>query len=79
MQHGQVAADSGRAILPLALERDKNTTSGGVGCRRGANRASRHDFRGQAAAYAAEIVAVEKIGARILAQRQDEAGTRRCR
>src|SRR6202043_3626695 len=49
----------------------KYTVGSGVGCRCGADRASRDSFGNQAASDAAEIVAIEKIGARILAERQD--------
>jgi hypothetical protein len=55
-----------------ALERDKYAVRSGIGCRRGPDRAGRHNCRGKAASYAAEVVAVEKIDTRILAERQDE-------
>ena len=73
MQHRQVAAalDS-RAIRRRTLERDQNAIGGGIGGRRGANRARRHSFGNQAASDAAEIAAIEKISTRILAERQDE-------
>ena len=42
----------------------------GCGCR--ADRSGRYDLGGEAAAEAAEAVAIEQVGSRVLAERQDE-------
>src|SRR6516162_9776584 len=55
-----------------ALECDEYAVGGGIGRRRGADRARRHGFRNEAAADAAEIIAIEDVGMRVFAERKDE-------
>src|SRR5215469_808149 len=55
-----------------ALECDEHAVGGGIGRRRGADRARRHGFRNEAAADAAEIIAIEDIRVSVLAEGEDE-------
>src|SRR2546429_7735224 len=56
----------------LALKCDKDRIRTGVRRRRSADRSDRNDLGSKTVADAAEIVAIEQISARILAERKDE-------
>src|SRR6516162_1871460 len=55
-----------------SLERNIDPFAGRIGRRRRADRAGRHDLRREAAANAAEAVAIKEKGPGILAEREDQ-------
>src|SRR5208282_1429977 len=73
LQDGQRVVAAGiRAMRAPSLECDIGAFAGGIGRRRGADRISRHGFRSEAAANAAENTAIEEKGAGVLAECQNE-------
>ena len=54
------------------MEGDEHAAGRGKSGRRGADRARRHGFGDEAAAEAAEIAAIQKIGAPVLAEREQQ-------